>query len=939
MSKLLATNISLLDIIKHYFGYSDNDFDKQGKNIYLTRCPLHNEKKGTSLALYDKTDKGLGWDWVCYGACGTGGSAPKLLVEAGLFDNIDNAIKDLRRVFKLEYPATVTLDNFADFKGFTVDFLKSRGIDNHAHVHDGEIVHGIGIPFYDMNGNVLAIKKRMKYEGSPKYIFTEGENTIYGLDMLPNYSRDILYICEGETDTLTAMFAGLPAIGVPGVNAWNACLENYPAVKDIIDTFEKIVIIPDQDQNNAGKKLVQSIAENYTSNLYIIYLPKRFNDVSDYYMYGCGGNKDTLYEYFTTQQLIPATPDTFKLALQKDIKLLSCYPAWFSVFATLKEEVNILLFVEELKSTLKTSKTIISKAYSSAYQKYNKVSDAVSDDAGGIYIKNKSYYKTIYTGDGVKEVELSNFIIHLLHTIEADGNHVRICKLENREGQISRQVIFTADVLTKPIEFMSTCKAAGNYIYKGDFKDLIALNELLLKQEEGVVHSPDHIGKVGDKWLMGRFGIDSKGQVVEADENNILTLDGTQYMVRNLNIVDDNDEAYMPTKPDVINVIDDDYLKEVAYTLRDNLGSYNAWLALGFTVAGWHSDEIYNHNSEKSFPIFFINGKRNSGKTHLARWLMSAYCFPHIDGKNFAMPSVVSMLRKLGYYSSLPSWYDDYKNNIKDIKYRDDFLLGVYNRQGADKGTKSGFGVRSEKVRGMLLISGEDTPDNNAVYSRCCNIQVSAYDRDDSKLNKMLDLVKDFPSMGLHFLAEKQRNGSTELLTKISMIQNRLTAKGIDARLARNVAVFSGSFLHGFGHVINETDELAFINWLEEKAIQTKETTDSDHTVSRFFSDLTVLMLDGKIQNGKHFKVEGNKIYMWFKGCYDVWEDNYDVDIKRTVLLDYITKEPYFLKKDERKRLSEGSSQIRCLVLDYTKINDTDFQGICASSDDSTLEF
>ena len=937
MSRLLVTNLSLIDVLKHYLGYSDSDFDKQGKNVYLTRCPLHDEKKGTSLALYDKTDKGYGWDWVCYGACGTGGSAPKLLVEAGLFDTIENAIKDLRTTFKLEYPDTVTVENFAEYKGLSVEFLKSRGINNHAHVRDGEVINGLGIPFYDLEGNTIAVKKRLKFEGSPKYVFTEGDNTIYGLDKLRDYTKDVLYIFEGESDTLTAMYAGLQGIGVPGANAWGACLENYPDVKQVLDEFEKIIIVPDQD--SAGKKLVKAISASYPDNVYTVRLPKRFKDVNDYYLYGCGGNKEALYEYFTTCTLIPATPNAFKTALKQDLSMLSCYDAWFATFDVLQDEVKIMLFVEELKAELKCSKTVIGKGYSEAYKRYNKFKDEKTESDSDIYIKGKSYYKSVYSDGMPVEIPISNFIIHLLHTIEADGNHVRVCRLENELGQVSRQVIFTSETLTKPIDFMTECKNAGNYIYKGDFKDLIALNEMLLKQEGDIVHSPDHIGRVGDVWIMGRYGVDSRGQIVDADENNILVLDGSRYMVRNLNIVDDADETYMPTKPDDLITIDDDYLKDVAYTLKDNLGTYAAWLALGFTVAGWHSNEIYNHNNDKSYPIFFIHGKRNSGKTYLARWLMSAYGFPHIDGKNFAMPSVVSMTRKLGYYSSLPSWYDDYKNDIKDIKYRDEFLLGVYNRQGADKGTKSGFGVRSEKIRGMLLISGEDTPDNNAVYSRCCNIQVSAYERNDDKLNHMLELVQHFPSMGLHFLADKQRNGSKALLERIDKIQGYLMSTGIDGRLAKNYAVYAAGFLHAFGHIISEADTKEFMNWLEENAKRTKETTENDHIVSRFFSDLTVLMMDGKIVNGKHFKVEGNKIYMWFKGCYDAWCDNYKVDIKRTVLLDYIQKEPFFIRHNERKRLGAESSQIRCLVLDYTLIQDSDFREICASCDDDNLEF
>jgi len=935
MSRLLINNLSLIDVMKYYLNYNDNDFIKQGKYVYLTKCPIHKETKGTSLAIYDKTSKGQGWDWVCYGACGIGGTAPKLLVEMGLFDSIENAVKDIRKIFKLEYPNIVTLENFAEFKGFDIEFLKSRGIDNHKHVRNGEIIKGVVIPFYGADGDILAVKKRLKFEGTNKYTFTEGSNTIYGLDLLKNYNNDYLYIFEGETDALTAIQAGLQAIGVPGATAWETSTEN---LGNLLTKFNKIIAVPDQDK--AGLKLLKTIAATFPDKLYTISLPTRFNDVSDYYMYNCGGNKEVLYKYFTTQTYIPATPKTFIATAKETPDILSKYDAWYYTFLALQDEVKIMLFVDTLKASLKISKTIITKAYNNAYKRYNQCNQEKNDADADIYQKNKCYYKTVHTNEGIAEVCISNFVIHLLHTIEADGNHVRICKLENERGQISRQVIFTAETLTRPMDFMAECKKAGNYIFKGDFKDLIALNEILLKQEENIVHSPDHIGQVNDIWIMGRYGIDNKGQIITCDDNNIITLDDKSYMVRNLNIVDDNDETYMPTKPDVIEEITDDYLKDVAYTLKTNLGTFNAWLSLGFIVAGWHSNAIYNHKGDKSFPIFFINGKRNSGKTYLARWLMSAYGFPHIDGKNFAMPSIVSMTRKLGYYSSLPLWYDDYKNNLKDIKHRDEFLLGAYNRQGADKGIKSGFGVRAEKIRGFLLLSGEDTPDNNAVFSRCCNIQISAYERDNNALTHMLDLVQHFPSLGLHFATKKQREGSEKLLAKIDYIQDRLMSQDIDGRLAKNVSVFAGAFLHEFEHVLTEKDKLDFINWLSSKATETKEITESDHTVSKFFSDMTVLMLDGKLLNGKHYKIENNTILLWFKGVYDTWVKNYpDADIKRTVLLDYIKKEPFFVKNNVRARLQSTGNQLRCLMLNYRAINNDDLQEICAANDDDTLEF
>ena len=178
--------------------------------------------------------------------------------------------------------------------------------------------------------------------------------------------------------------------------------------------------------------------------------------------------------------------------------------------------------------------------------------------------------------------------MHLIHTIESDGDHVRICRLVNEQGQTSRLVQFDSDTLTKPLEFMSECKKAGNYIFKGEFRDLISLNELLLDQETNIIHSPDHIGRIGKAWLMGRYGVDSTGNVVEADKDGIIELDGESYMVRSLNVVDANDATYLPVLPEPYDITPE-YLQDVARTLKANLGGFEAWLALGFTVAGWHS--------------------------------------------------------------------------------------------------------------------------------------------------------------------------------------------------------------------------------------------------------------------------------------------------------------------------------------------------------------
>ena len=917
-------NISLLEILKKYFNYSDSDFEKQGKNIYLTKCPLHDEKKGSSLALYDKTSKGEGWDWTCFGACSTGGTAPKLLTDGNIFPSIEEAVADLSKKFGITPPDIMNLENFAENKGLDLDFLKSRGLQT---FEDNSVT----IPFYNFEKEIVSIKKRLKFTGKPKYIFLKGENELYGLDLVPQFSDDIIFFTEGETDCLTALQSNLPANGIPGASGWKSEWKKH------FSKFKKVVVLSDQDA--AGIELIKTLSLDFPNNLYIGKFNKKFNDINDFFMYGCNGSKDTFFKHFMNQTHIPATPETFRESIIQNSEMLSSMDAWNVLFKTLNnDEVKILLFVDSLKSDdrVKIGAKIIQSAYKTANAKLRQSAKSKDAEEETIYIKDKCYYKAMFTSDGgAIQVRLSNFIIHLLHTVESEGNHIRICKLENSENKMSRIVRFDSDTLTKPIEFMAECKKAGNYVFRGDFKDLIDLNEIILKQEVDTVLSPDHIGRISDSWLMGTYGIDKHGDIKDSNEDGIIELDDSKFMVRNINILNPDDEIYYPIRPDT--ELAEDYLPKLAQTLKQNIGDYRAWMALGFTIAGWHSDEIFKLGGDKSFPILFIAGKRNSGKTVLARWLMSSYGFSHLEGKNFSTPTVVSIARKAGYYSSLPMWYDDYRNNIKDIKYRNEFLLGMYNRQGADKGTRSGFGVRAERIRSVLLLSGEDTPDDNAVLSRCVVVNVSSYDRDDTLLPDILELVRHFPAMGYHFLRNKQLNGSTKLLAKIIEIQEILMHKGIDARLARNKAVFAGSFLSEFGKFLTDTEQDDFISWLCIETTQTKIETEQDHTVSRFISDIHVLMSNDKLLSNHHYKIEDGHVYLWFKSCYDVWAKEYQPDIKRTVLLNYLKKEPYCDPEPVGKRFKHGL--VKSIRIDYEATNDDDFKNFCQSQDESVQEF
>lgn len=68
----------------------------------------------------------------------------------------------------------------------------------------------------------------------PKYLSAEGSGT--NLFNVLDLKKDSPFICvaEGEIDTMSLSLAGLPAVGVPGVKAWqkhfSRCLEDFEVI-------------------------------------------------------------------------------------------------------------------------------------------------------------------------------------------------------------------------------------------------------------------------------------------------------------------------------------------------------------------------------------------------------------------------------------------------------------------------------------------------------------------------------------------------------------------------------------------------------------------------------------------------------------------------------------------------------------------------------------
>lgn len=135
----------------------------------------------------------------------------------------------------------------------------------------------ISIPYLTPSGPVaLRFRRPPSDEHGPKYWQPAGTVTsIFNVDAVIRGGSWIV-ICEGEIDAMTAVQAGLPAVGIPGASAWKP---HYTAV---FDGFERVIICADNDDKGAGEDFAQKVATSVPAPA--IFKWPEGHDLNSFYM-------------------------------------------------------------------------------------------------------------------------------------------------------------------------------------------------------------------------------------------------------------------------------------------------------------------------------------------------------------------------------------------------------------------------------------------------------------------------------------------------------------------------------------------------------------------------------------------------------------------------------------------------------------------------------
>jgi DNA primase len=141
---------------------------------------------------------------------------------------------------------------------------------------DEQALGKVSIPYITRSGPVALRFRRGPNGDGPKYWQPPGSTiTIYNVNELVKHQRWIA-VCEGEIDCITAVQAGIPAIGIPGASAWK---DHYSS---LFEGYERVIILQDNDDKGAGADFAKKVAGEVPAPA-IIKLPEG-EDVNSFYV-------------------------------------------------------------------------------------------------------------------------------------------------------------------------------------------------------------------------------------------------------------------------------------------------------------------------------------------------------------------------------------------------------------------------------------------------------------------------------------------------------------------------------------------------------------------------------------------------------------------------------------------------------------------------------
>lgn len=673
------------------------------------------------------------------------------------------------------------------------------------------------IPYLDRSGSVYHVRPH-------KHGFAGIGIEIYQDSFLAGNFGEVV-LTEGEFKAAASMQFGVPSLAVPGISSFSEKL--YPALSLMLkkNGIKRVIIVFDnevKDDPSFPDRYKENPGVRYDTQFYAYWMAHRL-------------------ERDAFEVLIGWLPDAWRTDGKADIDGALVQgrsrQEFLAVLYAAKPRNEFLNAMEPDAKQIVLRKLAKKRFHSHIRREFNKYVVSKQSSRGGEITR-----------------DISNFMIEIRFAYQSRDQLRREIQFVNEHGARSVPFIIEPGQMASNDAFREFCLSKGDFFWRGTMEDLSTVWEMECMELDDVrrILESDRIGWIekDECWLFGNVAITKEGKDVRADENGIFWIGKKGIRAAQLVVGIDEQLPSLSTKK-----VD---LEEIKDKLSDTIGRENAMVCLGWILAVAFMEDVFD--AYESFPFLFLNGESRAGKSTVAEWLMNFWGMER-SGIQMKDSTSTGIGRALAYFSSLPIFLDEYRNEL-EIKFKTGFFKNVYNRQSVLKGIKADFGVRGVKIRGTLLLAGEEIPDESALKSRCIEVTVAGKNKTADHYRWFMDHKAGFSWVVYDLLRRKSSVAFIECVTQEKESMDSIVA---DKRMVINYGIISAACKE----LLNESG-LDITSWIHEEAARAESESREESAVQQFLTDIEYMSKTNQIINESIHK-DSAYIYLHFPPIHQEW--------------------------------------------------------------------
>ena len=643
---------------------------------------------------------------------------------------------------------------YAKSKGLKMDILLQLGLIAETERHPGEYYDfyrgRLMIPQRDRYGRIVTFTARsispqssVKYLNGKDCLIYSKNKSIFGIDVALKAARQAgkVYLVEGAPDVMR-----LQSIGIGNAIASLGGTWTSQQLNEFSKFGCSLCFIPDSDVPKQGEKLgtgEQFVLKNaklalemgFSVSVREIPADDRKQDadsfITDLSKWESLEEKNFILWY--AQKLFAQNPSN-----EERINIINdvC-----SLLVLIQSDVQQTSILSELKDKYKKPsvwKAALADAARKRQEFRRRQAIKKDEELEGFRFFRKGYH--YYDIDALgREHDWTNFIIRPLFLIADDKKPTRIFELEN-ENRVKKTIeLHQADV-TKLDRFKEKIEGKGNFLFF-ERQDKYELFKAYIyeKTEEAQRVSQMGWNNVGEKGFYAFCnGIIYEGKWKPIDEYGIIRLENENFYLPAMSKFHKTNKFTFVNERRFLHDPKMDISPKLYFDMLYELYGDNGAVAFCFYIATLFRDIITD--STRSFPIFNIYGKKGTGKTEFALFLMALFQ-NNPEVSNLESTTYYAMGEKCAEVSNMLVHFDEYKNSLSNKHI--DFLKGVYDNAGRSKRSSDGEHREATKINCGVMITGQEMPTADiALFSRVIFLESQKSERTKEGTDKYQQFLK-----------------------------------------------------------------------------------------------------------------------------------------------------------------------------------------------------